>query len=183
MKTKEMKYQKIAIFVAVLIILMAGAILISKENKPIKVRLQTELGDVVIQLYDDVPLTTTNFRKLVNQGYYNGIAFHFVVKDFIVQTGDRTGMGKGNPGYTIKDEFTKDNHNYKGTVAMANIGPNTAGSQFFFNIQDNLFLDNTHVVFGKVTEGMDIIDRINLLITDDNYRPIGRVEIIKAKIV
>lgn len=145
--------------------------------------LETNKGDITIKLYDDMPITTGNFKKLVEQGFYNGVIFHRVIPGFMAQGGDPTGTGMGGPGYTIKDEFTKQNRNDRGTIAMANAGPNTGGSQFFINVANNNFLDTKHPAFGKVVKGMDVVDAIVSVERDDNDRPLDDVVIKKASVI
>ncbi len=148
-----------------------------------KVLLSTNMGDITIQLYDDMPLTAGNFRKLVEKGFYDGTIFHRVIDGFMIQGGDPTGTGRGGPGYAIKDEFTNHNKNDRGTISMANAGPNTGGSQFFINLVDNNHLNKAHPVFGKVVEGMDIVDKIGKTRTNAMDRPLKEVKILSAKIV
>lgn len=148
-----------------------------------RVLLKTSMGDVVIELYDDMPITAGNFLKLVESGFYDGVIFHRVIAGFMVQTGDPTGTGYGGPGYTIPDEFSRHNRNDRGTVAMANAGPNTGGSQFFINLVNNNYLDRMHPVFGKVVEGMDVVDRIGNVRTDAEDRPIEDVVIVSARVL
>jgi len=158
----------------------------SDKNMPArntKVLLNTNMGDITIELYPDMPITAGNFEKLVKQGFYNGVIFHRVIEGFMLQGGDPTGTGTGGPGYTIKDEFTQNNRNNRGTISMANAGPNTGGSQFFLNLVDNNFLDPKHPVFGKVVSGMDVVDKIAKVETDAGDRPLSEVKIISAKIV
>lgn len=144
--------------------------------------LETSMGEIVIQLYDDMPITAGNFEKLVKAGFYNGVIFHRVIEGFMIQGGDPTGTGTGGPGYSIKDEFSDKHRNYRGTISMANAGPNTGGSQFFINLADNNYLDGKHPVFGEVVEGMDIVDKIGKAGTDGNDRPLQEIRIIKAYI-
>ena len=144
------------------------------------VLLETTMGNITIALDPDMPITSGNFEKLVKSEYYNGIIFHRVIPGFMIQGGDPTGTGMGGPGYTIPDEFTSHNHNARGTVAMANAGPNTGGSQFFINLVNNNFLDTKHPVFGKVVEGMDIVDRISKTKTGSGDRPVEKVTILHA---
>jgi peptidylprolyl isomerase len=106
-----------------------------------------------------------------------------VIDGFMIQGGDPEGTGAGGPGYTIQDEFTDHNRNDRGTISMANAGPNTGGSQFFINLVDNNFLDNKHPAFGKVIEGMDVVDKIGQAKTDANDRPVQEVKIIQARII
>ncbi|MDH7597112.1 MAG: peptidylprolyl isomerase [Methanothrix sp.] len=148
-----------------------------------RVLLKTSMGDVVIELYDDMPITAGNFLKLVERGFYDGVIFHRVIAGFMVQTGDPTGTGYGGPGYTIPDEFSRHNRNDRGTVAMANAGPNTGGSQFFINLVNNNYLDRMHPVFGKVVEGMDVVDKIGSVRTDADDRPVEDVVIISARVL
>jgi len=143
--------------------------------------LETALGDIEIELFDsDMPVTASNFKKLVEKGFYNNTIFHRVIPDFMIQGGDPTGTGMGGPGYKIKDEFTKNNKNNRGTIAMANAGPNTGGSQFFINVVNNNYLDKMHPVFGKVVKGMDVADKISKVKRDRNDKPVEKVLIKKA---
>src|SRR3989344_4839185 len=145
-----------------------------------KAVLETSMGEIVIQLYEDMPITAGNFEKLVNEGFYEGVVFHRVIDGFMIQGGDPEGTWMGGPGYTIKDEFTHKggNKNNKGTISMANAGPNTGGSQFFINLVNNNFLDTKHPAFGEVIEGMDVVDVIAKVETNSNDRPISDVVII-----
>ncbi len=143
--------------------------------------LDTTLGEIEIELFDsDMPVTTGNFKKLIEKGFYNNTIFHRVIPDFMIQGGDPKGTGMGGPGYTIKDEFTKNNKNNRGTIAMANAGPNTGGSQFFINVVNNNYLDKMHPVFGKVVRGMDVADKISKAKRDRNDKPLEKVAIKKA---
>ncbi|MDI9417548.1 MAG: peptidylprolyl isomerase [Euryarchaeota archaeon] len=143
--------------------------------------METSMGNITLQLYSDMPITTGNFLSLVDEGFYDGVIFHRVIDGFMIQGGDPTGTGRGGPGYTIRDEFTDHNRNERGTIAMANAGPETGGSQFFINLADNSFLDEKHPVFGRVIEGMDVVDRIGKVKRDSADRPVEEVVIIKAK--
>ena len=147
------------------------------------VRLETNMGNITIALAPDMPVTAGNFESLVKKGYYDGVIFHRVISGFMIQGGDPTGTGRGGPGYTIPDEFTKNNRNDRGTISMANAGPNTGGSQFFINLVDNNFLDSKHPVFGKVVEGMDVVDAIGKVKTGAGDRPVQNVTIIRAVMV
>ncbi len=154
------------------------------ESELNKVLLRTSMGNITIQLYDDMPITTGNFRNLVKQGIYNDTIFHRVIDGFMIQGGDPTGTGYGDPSIpTIPDEFTDHNRNDRGTVAMANAGPNTGSSQFFINLVYNQHLDDLHPVFGEVISGMDVVDAIAKVLTDDNDRPVEPVTIISAELV
>lgn len=148
-----------------------------------KVRLETNMGDITIALDPNMPVTSGNFESLVKKGFYDGVTFHRVMAGFMIQGGDPTGTGRGGPGYRIKDEFTATNANYRGTIAMANSGANTGGSQFFINLVDNNYLDIKHPVFGNVVEGMDVVDKIGNVKTDTNAHPLQNVTIVRAVIV
>src|SRR5665647_915198 len=136
--------------------------------------LKTSMGEITIALYDDMPVTAGNFEKLVGQGFYNNVTFHRVIDRFMLQGGDPTGTGTGGPGYQIKDEFptARKNRNDRGTIAMANAGPNTGNSQFFINLVNNNYLDTKHPVFGRVVTGMDVVDAIGKVPVDANNKPI-----------
>jgi peptidylprolyl isomerase len=147
------------------------------------VKLETTMGNITIVLDPAMPVTAGNFESLVKKGYYDGVIFHRVINGFMIQGGDPTGTGRGGPGYVINDEFAKSNRNDRGTISMANAGPNTGGSQFFINLVGNNFLDTKHPVFGKVVEGMDVVDKIAKVKTDANDRPVTNVTIIHAVMV
>ena len=148
-----------------------------------KVLLKTSMGDIILQLYEDMPITAGNFQKLVEKGFYDGTIFHRIISGFMIQGGDPTGTGCGGPGYAIKDEFTRKNKNDRGTISMANAGPNTGGSQFFINLVNNNFLDSKHPVFGKVVEGLDVVDALGKVKTGANDKPVKEVKIESAKVM
>ena len=134
--------------------------------------MQTSEGAIAFELFDeDAPKTVENFRKLASEGFYDGLTFHRVIKDFMIQGGCPQGTGTGGPGYTFEDEF--NSHKIvRGALAMANAGPNTNGSQFFIVTADACpWLDGKHTVFGQVTDGMDVVDRLEGLSTDGGDRP------------
>src|SRR3989338_5901577 len=174
-------YWGILFILALLVVYMLSGATNSVGGK--EVVLKTSKGDVVIRLYDDMPITAGNFEALVRKGFYTGVIFHRVIPNFMIQGGDPTGTGMGDPGYTIKDEFghTGGNHNVRGTIAMANAGPNTGGSKFFINVADNTFLDAKHPVFGEVIVGMDVVDEIVSVQTDASDKPVEAVTIISAE--
>ncbi len=153
------------------------------DDNSTKVLLETSMGNITLQLNSDMPITVGNFEKLVEKGFYDGTIFHRVIDGFMIQGGDPEGTGMGGPGYTIKDEFTDHNKNDRGTIAMANSGPNTGGSQFFINLVNNNYLDTMHPAFGKVIAGMDVVDAIGKVKTDANDRPLTEVKIIHARII
>ena len=138
------------------------------------------MGNIVIELDPEMPITAGNFETLVKKGYYDGVIFHRIIDGFMIQGGDPTGTGRGGPGYAIKDEFTKNNRNDRGTISMANSGPNSGGSQFFLNLVNNNFLDGKHPVFGKIVEGMDIVDKMGKIKTGPGDRPLHNVTIVHA---
>ena len=151
---------------------------------PTKVLLHTTMGDITIELKTNMPITTGNFKNLVQKGTYNGTIFHRVIADFMIQGGDPTGTGYGDPSIpNIKDEFARDNHNVRGTIAMANAGPNTGSSQFFINLVNNNYLDAKHPVFGTVISGMDVVDKIAKAKTNSNDKPRENITIITASIM
>jgi peptidylprolyl isomerase len=153
------------------------------------------MGDITIQLREDMPITTTNFKNLVEQGKYDGTIFHRIIPDFMIQGGDPTGTGYGDPSIpNIQDEFSSNstnNRNNKYTIAMANTGqPNSGSSQFFINVVYNGHLDNKHPVFGDVldVESREVVDKISEVATTGTYgsppdKPLQDVTIIKAEIL
>ena len=134
---------------------------------------QTNYGDFKAEMFEDkAPLTTENFLSLVAKDFYNGVIFHRVIEDFMIQGGDPTGTGMGGPGYNIKDEFHPElHHTSEGLFSMANAGPNTGGSQFFITLAATPWLDGRHAIFGKIIEGMDVIKKIGTCATDFRDRP------------
>jgi peptidyl-prolyl cis-trans isomerase B (cyclophilin B) len=134
--------------------------------------MKTNVGDIALELFDeDAPKTVSNFKELAQKGFYDGVIFHRVIKDFMIQGGDPTGTGTGGPGYTFEDEIN-DHKIVRGALAMANAGPNTNGSQFFIvTTGEAPWLDGKHTVFGRVTEGMDVVDKIEGSDTDGRDKP------------
>ncbi len=153
---------------------------------PTRVRLQTSMGNITIKLREDKPVTSGNFLNLTQMGIYDGVIFHRVIANFMIQGGDPTGTGFGDPSIaTIPDEIGSNNRNTRGTIAMAKTAqPNSASSQFFINVVDNGLnagFDSTYTVFGNVVEGMDVVDAISTVATGTNDRPIAAITIIKAE--
>jgi peptidylprolyl isomerase len=181
-QTNKKRNVAIGIFIiSILILLFVG---FKMANANTKILLETTEGNITIELYSqDMPITAGNFQKLVEQGFYDGVIFHRVIPDFMIQGGDPKGTGMGGPGYNIKDEFKGKQKNDRGTIAMANAGPNTGGSQFFINLVDNNFLDGKHPVFGDIIEGIDIVDAIADVETNSQDRPLDEVKIIKARVI
>jgi cyclophilin family peptidyl-prolyl cis-trans isomerase len=140
--------------------------------------IHTNHGAIEIELHDEAaPTTVGNFRKLAGDGFYDGVVFHRVIPDFMIQGGDPTGTGSGGPGYTFEDEFN-DHPVARGALAMANAGPNTNGSQFFIVTAGACpWLDGKHTVFGQVTNGMDVVDAISQAETGPGDKPLEDVVI------
>lgn len=170
----------------------------TNNNNPVAV-LSTSMGEIEIELFEDtMPITAGNFKKLANEGFYNGTKFHRVIEGFMIQGGDPISKtdevmryGTGNPGYAIQDEHIKGEYltNVRGTISMANSGPNSGGSQFFINLVDNLGLDfdkeplqSKHPVFGRVLKGMEVIDAIGQVETNPRDVPIEPIVVEKVEI-
>ncbi|MBT8398018.1 MAG: peptidylprolyl isomerase [Gemmatimonadetes bacterium] len=141
------------------------------------VQIKTNLGSFTIELFEDkAPQTTKNFIDLAEKGFFDGIIFHRVIKDFMIQGGDPTGTGRGGPGYSIPDEFHSElKHEKPGILSMANAGPNTGGSQFFITLDATPWLDGKHAVFGMVADGMDVVEVIGSTPTARGDRPLEDV--------
>jgi peptidyl-prolyl cis-trans isomerase B (cyclophilin B) len=141
-------------------------------------KINTTRGTIAVELFDqDAPKTVENFRKLASDHFYDGVIFHRVIRDFMIQGGDPDGTGTGGPGYTFEDEIN-DHKLVRGVLAMANAGPDTNGSQFFILTAEAApWLDGKHTVFGRVTDGMDAVDAIEALPTGGNDRPLDPPEI------
>lgn len=155
---------------------------VAQGQNPVVV-LTTNMGDITIEMFmDTMPLTAGNFLKLARQDFYDDVKFHRVISGFMIQGGDPNSKGEntatygtGGPGYTIKDEFAAENANARGTISMANAGPNTGGSQFFINLVSNDSLNQKHPVFGKVIAGMDVVDKIAAVKTNERDLPVTPV--------
>ena len=148
--------------------------------------MHTNAGAIQLELFDeDAPKTVANFRKLASDGFYDGLAFHRIIRDFMIQGGCPEGTGTGGPGYTFEDEFN-DHKVVRGALAMANAGPNTNGSQFFIvTAAECPWLDGKHTVFGRIVDGMDVVDALEGAETDASDRPvtpqqIERIELSEA---
>jgi peptidylprolyl isomerase len=184
-----MNYGKIIIFVLVILAglyflqnagITGNVVNMGSENR---VTLETNHGNIVIEMASDMPITTGNFVSLIEKGTYDGVIFHRIIDGFMIQGGDPTGTGFGDSSIpNIKDEFTESNRNDRGTISMANAGPNTGSSQFFINLKNNNFLDTKHPVFGKVVGGMDVVDKIAKVETDGSDKPLKDVVILKASL-
>ena len=146
--------------------------------------IETDKGAIVIELYkDEAPKTVDNFIKLAKEGFYNGIIFHRVIQDFMVQTGDPTGTGTGGPGYTFDDELSPNlHHDGPGVVSMANAGPNTNGSQFFITLAATPWLDGKHAIFGLVVDGQSVVEQIAAVQRNSNDRPLQDIAMKRVTI-
>lgn len=153
------------------------------ENR--KIKFTTNKGVFVAEMFEDkAPLTTKNFIELTEKGFYDGIIFHRVIEDFMIQGGDPTGTGMGGPGYQIKDEFGPGlKHDDEGILSMANAGPNTGGSQFFITLAPTPWLNGHHAIFGKIVEGMSVVRLIGAVVTDFRDRPKEAVIMEKVEVV
>jgi len=150
--------------------------------------LETSMGDIQLELYwNHAPKTCKNFAELTRRGYYNGVVFHRIVADFMAQTGDPTGTGRGGTsiyGHRFEDEIHPElRFTGAGILAMANSGPNTNGSQFFLTLSPTPYLDNKHTIFGRVNSGMRVLQRVGAVATDSQDRPKEDVKIHKARVV
>ena len=148
------------------------------------VTIETNHGTITAEMFmDAAPKTAGNFIELAKKGYYDGIIFHRVIKDFMIQGGDPTGTGTGGPGYNIPDEFAPGlAHTHSGIFSMANAGPNTGGSQFFITLAATPWLDGKHAIFGKVTGGLDVVDTIGKIQTGASDRPVNEVVMEKVTV-
>jgi len=162
----------------------------AEEVKPVlkdivKIRIETTMGPIEADLFaKEAPKTVENFATLAKKGFYDGIIFHRVIPGFMIQTGDPTGTGMGGPGYQFEDEFSpKLKHDKPGTLSMANSGPGTNGSQFFITVAPTSWLDNHHSIFGKVTKGQDIADKIANTPRDSGDRPLQTVKMTKVTVL
>ena len=184
------KYWKIVFFILLTLNLLIGEKKVDKiqaNKKGVKLEeqlvvIETSMGIMKAKLfYDQAPETSKNFQSLIEKDYYNGIIFHRVIDNFMIQGGDPTGTGTGGPGYKIKDEFHPDlKHTKKGLFSMANSGPNTGGSQFFITLVATPWLDNRHAIFGEVIEGLDVLEAIGNVKTDQRDKPIKDVIMYKV---
>lgn len=165
---------------ALFIIVLIGC---SSSMKNPTATIETEFGTIEVELYQDkVPKTVDNFVTLAKKGFYDGLLFHRVIPNFMIQTGDPEGTGAGGPGYTIPDEFHPELKHEAGVLSMANRGPNTGGSQFFITEVPTPWLDGKHAIFGKVISGMDVVIKIAHADRDARDRPTTPVHMKKVTI-
>jgi peptidyl-prolyl cis-trans isomerase B (cyclophilin B) len=153
------------------------------QQMPSNATIETNHGPIEVELFDeDAPETVANFRKLAGDGFYDGLIFHRVIRDFMIQGGCPSGKGTGGPGYTFGDEIN-EHRIVRGTLAMANAGPNTNGSQFFIvTAEATPWLDGKHTAFGQVTSGMDVVDKIESQPTDSRDKPVDDVRMDKVSV-
>ena len=187
---KAKTFRRRVLAIAIIVVVVAALVWLYQSSRPLPaasnlntVVLRTSMGDITIELYDDMPITTGNFRNLVSQGVYDGTIFHRVVANFVVQGGDAT--SKGINVATIADELPNKHSNIRGSVAMAKTSaPNSATSQFYINLKDNSAdLDSNYSVFGAVINGMTVVDNIGQVQTDQNDKPLQDVTLTKAELV
>lgn len=186
-KGRKINYTKASASLIVLLLIIGLSILTgcSSEDKMVKTNrhaiIETSMGVIDVELLEDkAPLTTENFIKLAEKGYYNNLTFHRVIPNFMVQTGDPKGDGTGGPGYVIKDEFGPGlKHNKPGILSMANAGPNTGGSQFFITTVPTPWLDGKHAIFGQVVKGQEVVNNISMVKRTSSDRPLTPVLIKK----
>ena len=168
----------LAIGILVFAVVQAGCL--GEEDEGAKVLLETSMGNITIQLYSDMPITTGNFLSLVEKGFYDGVIFHRIIDGFMIQGGDPDGTGMGGPGYSIKGEFAQNGVENNlvhdaGVLSMARaMHPDSAGSQFFIMHKKAPHLDGAYAAFGKITEGMDVVNKIAETATDYSDRPLEK---------
>lgn len=150
---------------------------IEMSNDNTLVTIKTSKGDIDVMLFDErAPITVNNFLSLADQNFYDDVIFHRIIEGFMIQGGDPTGTGTGGPGYQIEDEFHPElRHNSSGILSMANAGPNTGGSQFFITLDATPWLDDRHAVFGRVIDGMDVVNTLGSVDTDSADRPLENI--------
>lgn len=183
------------VVVVIVVLIVASAVLLVPTSPPPSKKevvreknriavIETNMGIMEFELFEKrAPITTKNFIDLAQKGFYDGVTFHRIIHDFIVQGGDPTGSGSGGPGYTISDEFHPElKHDAVGILSMANYGPNTGGSQFFITLKPASHLDGHHAVFGRLVKGTDVLMRIGTVDTDENARPLEEVIMTKVTI-
>lgn len=192
-----LKNKGVAIFLSVALVILFTLFVVKMFDNVegnmgnTKIKLETNHGDIIIELYSDMPITAGNFKGLVEKGTYDGVIFHRVIEGFMIQGGDPTGTGMGDPSIPkIKDEFVAGHSNLPMTLSMANAGPNTGSSQFFINLVDNSFLDfdkqptsSKHPVFGEVVEGQDVVREIGSVEVRPGDKPVENVVILKATVL
>ena len=182
-----MKKQKVSLF----LLIMSLCVLTQTPSrgdesvsKTATFKIETSVGTIEGELYGtEAPKSVKNFTDLANKGFYDGIIFHRVIPDFMIQTGDPTGTGTGGPGYQFEDEFSpKLKHDKPGVLSMANSGPGTNGSQFFITVVPTPWLNNRHSIFGQVTQGMDVVNAIVNSPRDAGDKPLTPIRMVKVTI-
>jgi cyclophilin family peptidyl-prolyl cis-trans isomerase len=172
------------LIIILLIVLVGGFFMIQSLDSGTIAIIETNYGNIKLKLYDEkTPITTNNFIKLSNEGFYNNLTFHRVIPGFVIQGGCPNGDGTGDPGYTIVDEIDSSlTHNEVGMLSMANEGPNTGGSQFFITLKPQPYLNGKHTVFGKVIDGLDVVEAIGNVPTGAMGKPLNPVIIQRIRI-
>jgi len=157
----------------------------TRKDDIIKIKIATSLGDIYAELYaSEVPATVNNFVTLTKKSFYDGLVFHRVIPKFMIQTGDPTGTGTGGPGYKFEDEFSqKLRHDQPGILSMANSGPNTNGSQFFITVVPTPWLDDRHSVFGRVTDGFEVVEQIARVPRGEADKPLETVTMESVAVI
>ena len=150
-----------------------------------KIKIETTMGDITADLYaKEAPKTVANFVTLAKKGFYDGIIFHRVIPDFMVQTWDPTGTGTGGPGYQFADEFSPNlKHDKPGVISMANAGPGTNGSQFFITVVPTPWLNNRHTIFGHVTQGIEVVNKIVSAPRDGRDKPLQEIKMTHVTVL
>ncbi len=173
-----LKFFEVLALGAIMLPLVSPAFADEAVKRPVAI-FETNMGNFKIELYSDLaPNTVNNFVELSKKNFYDGVIFHRVIDDFMIQGGDPTGTGMGGPGYSIPDEFGEGlKHDSKGILSMANAGPNTGGSQFFITLVPTPWLDGHHAIFGHVIEGMEVVEKIGHTKTNRQDRPVKDVVI------
>ncbi len=176
---------KKSIFLLLAFAFCATGIAQAEGEDVVKIKIETTAGDIYADLNaKEAPKTVENFTKLAKQGFYDGIIFHRVIPDFMIQTGDPTGTGTGGPGYKFADEFSPAlKHDKTGVLSMANSGPNTNGSQFFITAAATPWLNGKHSVFGQVTQGLDVVQKIATAPRDAGDRPKTEIKMTKVTVL
>ena len=176
---------KKGIFLLLALAFCATGIARAEGEDVVKIKIETTAGDIYADLNaKEAPKTVENFTKLAKQGFYDGIIFHRVIPDFMIQTGDPTGTGTGGPGYKFADEFSPSlKHDKAGVFSMANSGPNTNGSQFFITAAATPWLNGKHSVFGQVTQGLDVVQKIATAPRDAGDHPKTEIKMTKVTVL
>ena len=180
-----MKAKWVGVVALCVSVLMGAGALQAEGEDIVKIKIETTAGEIDADLYaKEAPKTVENFVTLAKKGFYDGIIFHRVIPEFMIQTGDPTGTGMGGPGYQFADEFSPNlKHDKAGVLSMANSGPNTNGSQFFITEAPTPHLNGRHSVFGQVTQGLDVVHKIANAPRDGNDKPLREIKMTKVTVL